>query len=215
VAFALHYTPYMNEPRSVAVEVDAIDQLFRTHGAMVRGLLLRMVGPVADLEDLLQTTFLEGMRSIERYRGDAKPSTWICGIAAHVARHYLRAKRVRRHVTLDLVPDVELGTTSVEERERSLDEHRVAARLGLLLERIQPNKRDALLAYVLDDRAVEDIASEMRATQTATRSRMFFARRELRALVAADPELSEHAAGLMRRSGTPRRVTRPALALAG
>ena len=37
----------------------------------------------------------------------------------------------------------------------------------------------------------------MGASQTATRSRVFFARRELRALIAADAELSALAASLL------------------
>jgi RNA polymerase sigma-70 factor, ECF subfamily len=197
----------MSDRAVVAVDTDAIENLFRQHGAMVRGLLLRMVGPSADLEDLVQTTFLEAMRSMARYRAEAKPSTWICGIAVHVARHHLRAKKVRRHVTIDLVPDVDLGISD-DDRDRDLDEHRVAARLEALLARIQPCKRIALLAYVLDDRPVQEIASAMQATQTATRSRMFFARRELRTLVAADPELAEHAAGLLRRASADPTVRR-------
>jgi RNA polymerase sigma-70 factor (ECF subfamily) len=189
----------MSEPAPVR-ETPSIEHLFRQHGQVVRAVLLRLVGPCAELEDLEQTTFFEALRSLSRFRGDAKPSTWICGIAAHVAHHHLRAKRVRRHVSLD-----EFSSDKVQAQregldlDRTLDEERARPRLTELLGRIQPKKRDAFVAYVLHERSVPEIAHDMDASQAATRSRIFFARRELQGLIARDPALRDHASRLVRR----------------
>jgi RNA polymerase sigma-70 factor (ECF subfamily) len=181
---------------------EAIERLFRTYGRMVQGVIHRLVGPTPDFEDLVQSTFLEALRHLGRFRGEAKLSTWLCGIAVHVAHHHLRAGKVRRHVPLELVTEdraaVPARLAEGGDADQTIDGRRLAVKLHAVLDRIGPKKRIALLLYVMEDRSVEEIAALMKATQTATRSRMYFARRELRKLIRSDAELRELAAGLLR-----------------
>jgi RNA polymerase sigma-70 factor (ECF subfamily) len=179
---------------------EAVERLFRTYGPMVQGVIGRLVGPTPDFEDLVQTTFLEALANLGRFRGEAKLSTWLCGIAVHVAHHHLRAGKVRRHVSLELVGEALPGTPAPG-ADRVIEGRHLAARLHALLDRIGPKKRVALLLYVMEERSVEEIAALMKATQTATRSRMYFARRELRKLITADPGLREVVAELVREKG--------------
>jgi RNA polymerase sigma-70 factor (ECF subfamily) len=180
---------------------EAIDQLYRTYGGMVEGVIGRLVGPTPDFEDLVQTTFAEALGNLGRFRGEAKLSTWLCGIAVHVAHHHLRAGKVRRHVPLELVAEDRApalpALVDPSVADQTIDGRRLASRLHAVCDRISPKKRIALLLYVLEDRSVEEIAALMRATQTATRSRMYFARRELRKLIRNDAGLRELAEGLL------------------
>jgi RNA polymerase sigma-70 factor, ECF subfamily len=175
----------------------AVEEFFRNHVGLVTHVLGRLVGPVADLEDLTQTVFVEAITALGRYRGDASFKTWLLRIAVHVGHHYLRSAKVRRHVPLDLVPDEALGDDE-RDHELLLDERRLAPELYDVLGHVDPKKRIALLLYVIEGYAVEDIASLMGATTTATRSRIFFARRELRKLLGKHPRLSSHVAALLR-----------------
>ncbi len=180
-------------------DAQAIEELFRAHAAQVERVLGRLVGPVADLEDLTQTVFLEAISALSRFRGEASFKTWLLSIAAHVGQHYLRAGRVRRHVPLDLVPEEALPGDP--QHDRRIDERRLAGELHQLLDRISPKKRIALLLYVVEGHSIEDVAVLMGASQTATRSRVFFARRELRKLLSSDPRLAEHVAALLEVGG--------------
>ena len=185
--------------RCRAGDASAIEDLFRSYSPVVERVIARLVGPTPDIEDLVQTTFLEGLRVIGRFRGESTLTTWLTGIAVHVAQHHLRAGRVRRHVPLELVPEEALGGTSGA--DRSLDERRVAARLHELLDRIPAKQRVALLLYSLEDHSTREVAQLMDATETATRSRIFLARRALRKLIAADRHLSESAQLLLEGRG--------------
>jgi RNA polymerase sigma-70 factor (ECF subfamily) len=183
---------------------EAIEQLFHAHRGMVERLISRLVGPSPDLEDLVQATFVEVLNHLPRFRGEAKLSTWVGGIAVHVAHHHLRAGKVRRHVSLELITEdhPHLMGALVDPRqsvEQNIDGRRLAIKLHTLLDKISPKKRIAFLLYVMEDRSVEEIAALMRATQTATRSRMFFARRELRKLIVSDPELRDWATVMLKR----------------
>jgi RNA polymerase sigma-70 factor (ECF subfamily) len=193
--------PTANEPSAEVLagcrvgDHQAIEELFRTHAALVERVLGRLVGPVADLEDLVQTSFLEAISALSRFRGEASFKTWLLSIAVHVGQHYLRAGKIRRHVPLDLVPEDTFGDEP--DHARQIDERRLAPELHRLLDRISPKKRVALLLYVVEGHSVEEVASLMTASQTATRSRIFFARRELRKLLGSDARLSEHVSALL------------------
>ena len=143
------------------------------------------------------------MRNLQGFRGIASFRAWITRIAVHVAQHHLRAGRVRRHVPLEVVPEDDLPARH-SDPDRALDERRLAGRLHGLLDRISPKKRVALVLYVVEGHPVEEVAALMGASQTATRSRVFFARRELRKLIGQDPELRALADALLsRREHTP------------
>jgi RNA polymerase sigma-70 factor (ECF subfamily) len=177
----------------------SIEALFREHAPAVERTLGRLVGPVADLEDLVQTVFLEAMSSLSRFRGEASFKTWLISIAVHTGQHYLRAGRIRRHLPLDLVP--EEAVRRDPDHDRQIDERRLAPELHRLLDGISPKKRIALLLYVVEGYSIEEVASLMGASETATRSRVFFARRELRGLLGADPRLAAHVEALLAPGG--------------
>ncbi len=177
----------------------AIEQVFAAYGPSVERMLLRLVGPVADLEDLVQTTFVEALTALARFRGEASFKTWLFSIAIHVGHRYLRAGKIRRHVPLDLVP--EETVRGEPEHDRLLDERRLAPELHRLLDALAPQKRIALVLYVVEGHAMDEVARLMNASVAATRSRVFFARRELRKLLVADARLSAHVEALIELGG--------------
>jgi RNA polymerase sigma-70 factor (ECF subfamily) len=70
-----------------------IDNYYRQHGAMVFYYLRRFTGNSDLAEELTQETFYQAMRTVDKYRGDCKPSVWLCQIAKHVWYQYLEKNR--------------------------------------------------------------------------------------------------------------------------
>lgn len=176
-------------------------RLFKEHVRTVERAVGRVVGATPDLEDLVQQTFIEALRSLPSFRGISRLDTWLTRLAIHVTCRHLRARRVRRHVSLEAVPESVLPSEDGAGRDQLLDERKVAARLHGLLDQISAKKRVAFVLFAVEGRPVAEVAALMGATETATRSRVFFARRELRALVAADPLLADHAEALLAGEG--------------
>jgi RNA polymerase sigma-70 factor (ECF subfamily) len=187
-----------------AREPAAIAAMFTEHCPTVERMIDRLVGPSPDLEDLVQTTFVEAMHTIGRYRGEASFKTWLTSIAIHVAQHHLRAGRLRRHASLELVPEDCLAAPTPDV-DGKLDEQRIAQRLHALLDRIPARQRVALLLFTIDGRPVEEVAALTGTSQVTTRSRLFLGRRALRALIKADPQLSQMAEAMLggRRESLP------------
>jgi RNA polymerase sigma-70 factor (ECF subfamily) len=70
----------------------AFAQLYALHKRRIYSLCLRMVGNVAEAEDLTQEAFLQLHRKIATFRGDSAFSTWLHRLAINVVLMQLRKK---------------------------------------------------------------------------------------------------------------------------
>ena len=173
----------------------SLEQFFVTHVRYVERVISRLTGPTPDLEDLVQTTFIQAFQSFGRYRGEASLKTWVTRIAVHTALHQLRSG-VRRAIPLELVADAEEPNDPAAPADQQVASRQLARRLHALLDRIAPKKRVAFLLYTVEEYSIEEVAALTEASKAATKSRIWFARRELVAMAKKDPMLRElaHAA---------------------
>ncbi len=78
--------------RAQAGDHYAFAQLYAVHKRRIYSLCLRMVGNVAEAEDLTQEAFLQLHRKIATFRGDSAFSTWLHRLAINVVLMHLRKK---------------------------------------------------------------------------------------------------------------------------
>jgi RNA polymerase sigma-70 factor, ECF subfamily len=78
--------------RAQAGDHHAFAQLYSIHKRRVYSLCLRIVGNVAEAEDLTQEAFLQFHRKIETFRGESALSTWLHRLAINVVLMHLRKK---------------------------------------------------------------------------------------------------------------------------
>lgn len=78
--------------RAQAGDHQAFAQLYSAHKRHVYSLCLRMVGSVAEAEDLTQEAFLQFHRRIETFRGESALSTWLHRLTINVVLMHLRKK---------------------------------------------------------------------------------------------------------------------------
>ena len=78
--------------RAQAGDHHAFAQLYAMHKRRIYSLCLRMVGNIAEAEDLTQEAFLQLHRKIATFRGDSAFSTWLHRLAINVVLMQLRKK---------------------------------------------------------------------------------------------------------------------------
>jgi RNA polymerase sigma-70 factor, ECF subfamily len=78
--------------RAQAGDHQAFSQLYALHKRRIYSLCLRMVGNIAEAEDLTQEAFLQLHRKIATFRGDSAFSTWLHRLAINVVLMQLRKK---------------------------------------------------------------------------------------------------------------------------
>jgi RNA polymerase sigma-70 factor, ECF subfamily len=82
----------------------ALGELFVRHHKAVYRFFVRLTGKDApDLDDMVQTTFIEVGRAASRYERKSSPKAWLFGIAANVAKMRIRKEMRRRSVRALLV----------------------------------------------------------------------------------------------------------------
>ena len=78
--------------RAQAGDHQAFAHLYSLHKRRIYSLCLRMVGNVAEAEDLTQEAFLQLHRKIGTFRGDSAFSTWLHRLSINVVLMHLRKK---------------------------------------------------------------------------------------------------------------------------
>jgi RNA polymerase sigma-70 factor (ECF subfamily) len=98
--------------RAQAGDHHAFAHLYTLHKRRIYSLCLRMVGNVAEAEDLTQEAFLQLHRKIATFRGDSAFSTWLHRLAINVVLMQLRKKGLSL-ISLDeaMEPNPEEGPT--------------------------------------------------------------------------------------------------------
>src|SRR5713101_7278632 len=79
-----------------AGEPRAFEDLVRIHQHRVFGVALRMLGSRAEAENIAQEVFLRVHRSVRDFRGEARLSTWLYGIASNLCLNRLNSADRRR-----------------------------------------------------------------------------------------------------------------------
>src|SRR5687767_2192069 len=118
----------------------AHDELYHRFRRQVAANLYRVLGDRTDLDDLVQEVFVIAFRGLERFRGDARLSTWLYRICVNVALGRIRSRKRRPPPIGVLDLDAANADPSLSERpetpqqslERRQDQERVYTALECL-----------------------------------------------------------------------------------
>jgi RNA polymerase sigma-70 factor (ECF subfamily) len=173
--------------RARAGDPRELEAIARRELPRVERLLRRLLGPRADMEDLVQNVFVEMCRALPGFRGESTVSTFVGGITVQIARRAMRPTAwVRFRSPMPEQPPA--GPDRTDDNAVALEQLR---RVDLALGKISPDKRIAFVLWAVDGKDVDTIAKMVGASVPATRSRIHYAQRELKALAAGDPYLSD------------------------
>lgn len=174
--------------RAQAGDERALQQIFVLHRAEVTRLVFRLLGPSADIEDVVQDTFIHVFRSVRSFKGESKFSTWLYRLTTNVVRMHLRRKRSRPRVVTDEVPETTTLDTGGHEGPDDIAARNERARvLYQHLEHLSDKKRTVLVLHDLEGVSAEEIAQIVEAPVLTVRTRLFYARRELAAALSGNP----------------------------
>jgi RNA polymerase sigma-70 factor, ECF subfamily len=168
----------------------ALGEVFRHHAPAIERLLVRLVGPRGDVEDLLQLTFIGAIDGFTRFQGKASVKTWLSRIAVHVVHQELRRPASQRRTRLELVHAEGSADPSAPPDRVAIARQRVE-RLYHHLDAIGSKKRLAYVLFTFEELPIAEVAALTGGSVPATKSRIFWARRELMRRAHHDPILRE------------------------
>jgi RNA polymerase sigma-70 factor (ECF subfamily) len=157
---------------------DAFAQLVEAFQRPVFNVCYRLLGDRAEAEDASQETFLRAYRNLRSYDPQRKFSTWLLSIASHYCIDRLRRRRVPWASLEELPAEGELSDTAPgpEAVSQQRDSER---RVEHLLRRLGTQDRSVIVLRYWHDMGVEEIAQTLSLTESAVKSRLHRARKEL------------------------------------
>ena len=140
--------------------------------------ILRHVPRAAEAEDLTQDTFLEAYRKLGSFRGEAKFSTWVMGIAFNLARnHRSRAPQYRyRMLAEDAAGDLPETAAGPYEQARAGD---LAEATAEAMDTLGDELREALVLVAIDGLGYAEAAEIAGVPIGTVKTRVFRARNAL------------------------------------
>jgi RNA polymerase sigma-70 factor, ECF subfamily len=158
----------------------AMRTLFGRHRVPLYRWLLRLVGDEALAEDLLSELFLDVWRQAASFEARSSVSTWLLAIARYKA---LSARRRRTDAELDDELASKLADPA-DDPERVLQKKDRAEVLRRSLTRLSPEHGEVIDLVYYHGKSVKEVAEIIGIAEATVKTRMFYARKKLAALVA-------------------------------
>ncbi len=161
-------------------DVRAFEALYARSRGMLYRFILRSVGDRASADELFQETWSRLVAARERYRVEAKFTTWLLQIAHNLIVDTFR--RTRPQADPDETEAVfrTLDAPESERPEQYLSEFEQRRRLQLVLDELPPAQREAFLLRVEGGLGLEAIARLTGAGQETVKSRLRYALAKIR-----------------------------------
>jgi len=151
--------------------VQDFEEIVEQYGDFVFNLTYRILGNHADAEEAAQDAFLSAYRNFDRFRGDAKVSTWLYRIATNAALMKLRKDRNARMLNETGYEEMDLVSPTEGPEKMALNtELREHLENGLDL--LQPNLKAAVVLRDVQGLSNEEAAEVLNLSVSSLKARL-------------------------------------------
>ena len=171
--------------QTLAGETDAFSALVRRWERQIYGLSLRMLGRDEDAREVCQETFLAAFRNLNKFRGDAKFSSWIYRIALNACHSRLRKQGTMPAQSLDQETEdgrkFELPDLLSENTAERLQYDERARMVRKALQALPAEMRQVIIMKEYHEMTFAEIAEVMQTPVSTVKSRLYTGLQQMRA----------------------------------
>src|SRR5580700_5252699 len=176
--------------RAQTDDTSAFDILVERYKERLYATVYHMTSNHEDANDLVQDTFIKAYKSLRSFRGQSSFYTWVYRIAVNRTINFIKRRKNRNQFSLDDVdssiqndPDlVEMMSHVTPRREVGLTE--LHEKLNEALQKLSEPHRAVVTMHDVQGMTHADIAQVMKCSEGTVRSRLFYARQQLQALLS-------------------------------
>ncbi len=157
------------------------DRFVRENLRRVFALIYRIVGNVADAQDLTQDTFIKALQRKDQLKDAEKAAQWLGRVASNTAIDFLRRRARVNFTELDTLvePLAEVLESRVDQEMLRAEE---AAYLDQCLDALSVRERTALVLRDVEDMPAAEVAEVLGCSPATVRSHIANARTKFRAI---------------------------------
>ncbi len=180
--------------RAARGDAKAHEIIYRAYSSPVYSVCLRFTRVPAQAEDLLQETFIEVIRSIAKFRGEAPLGIWIRRVAISKALMFLRSAWHQRGQSLDddweeITMGSQLGHGSPTQPEQAID-------LDAALGNLPAVSRTVVWLHDVEGYTHKEIAALLGKSESFSKSQLSRAYQKLRPMLSAELDRTDSASEL-------------------
>jgi len=170
-------------------ETEAFSLLVRRHQKKMLNIAYRMIGDYDEACDVVQEAFLSAYRAIGKFRGDARFSTWLCGIVLNHSRSHMTQKAARsRHEAGSFDDPVKSRDGNFLNEPRSqegaiierLEKRELEAKVQECIGFLDGEQREVIVLRDIQGFSYEEIGVMLKLPEGTVKSRLFRARNSLK-----------------------------------
>lgn len=167
-------------------DVAAFDSLVLKYRSRLFGVIYNITGHREDAADLTQDAFVQAFRSIRHFRRQASFYTWLYRIGVNLALKHLRKHRLRQLFSFEKINEEAISSDFFDALSSRLGTERTVLlkelrrQLNVALHRLSAKHRTVVILFELEGFSHSEIAAVMGCSEGTVRSRLHYAREELK-----------------------------------
>ncbi len=170
-------------------DLDALGILYDRHEAAVRRLIRRLGVSAGDVDDLVQSTFLDVLKSANKFVPTKSARTWVLGVSVMIVRRHRRsARRWFENLTGGIFERRRAPPSTPVEMFEQREDHR---RFEQALADLSPKRREVFVLVVMEEMSGEAVATLLGIPVATVWTRLHHARKALRASLVEPGEPGE------------------------
>ena len=168
---------------------DAFEPLVEKYQKKMLNLSYRMIGNYDEACEVVQDAFLSAYRSIKKFRGEARFSTWLYSIVVNLSKNrmkQIKARGAREVYSIDDPLELEEGSLSVDPPDPSpsalerLEQKDTEAKVQGCINGLDPEYREVLVLRDIQGFSYDEIRDILKIPDGTVKSRLFRARDSLK-----------------------------------
>ncbi len=171
-------------------DLAAYDELIKRYQERIYATIYHMTSNHEDANDLAQESFIKAFQALKSFKGGSSFYTWLYRIAVNKTINFLKQRKNRQHLSLNDLdfntehdPDlVALISEKTPRRDAGLTE--LQQKLNEALLKLSEPHRLVVVLHDVQGLSHEEIAKVMDCNIGTVRSRLFYARQQLQAILA-------------------------------
>ena len=150
-------------------------ELYRLYSKAMLNIAFRVLGDIAEAEDVLQESFLDAFNKIKDFRQETTFGLWLKQIVVHRAINFLR----KRKLELVELGEDQLENIADEESESDEDIQYKVAQVKEAIKLLPEGYRVVLSLYLLEGYDHEEIGQVLNISENTSRTQFLRAKRKL------------------------------------
>jgi RNA polymerase sigma-70 factor (ECF subfamily) len=171
-------------------DLAAYDDLVRRYQERIYATVYHMTSNHEDANDLAQEAFIKAFHALKSFKGGSSFYTWVYRIAVNKTINFLKQRKNRTQMSLDDLdfnaehdPDL-VALISDKTPRRDINLAELQEKLNVAMQKLSESHRLVVTLHDIQGLSHEEIAKIMGCNIGTVRSRLFYARQQMQALLS-------------------------------